>query len=508
MKRNQQIPILIATAVLSLSPWCAPNAFADGSLVAVPLLGTDTSNEARAVSPDAKYVVGLSGTAAGFFYDVAGNTVVQPQGLDYVLPTILTGIAYRNDTNQTPAQPQLIVSGLYNPGVGAQQYAAFMTPDGGVSWDYSYYRSGAKRVNPCVANSLAGTDTDYLFGVYTDEGPASGDNWTMYLGLYYGQWGGGMTPATVWDYKGAPRPNSFTQLNGVSSKGRAVGWRSTYNGYTNLIADMPNYVSVAAPTIWYMTGLDGTILGQADAINADGTIIFGTSAKPAAAGTGATNFPYKATLNTTFPGAATQLGIGALPNLAGVAGCPTNITGTINAAIPYGCTLDGKYAVGMSYVDPGLEKATLWDTSNADTNQWAAKDLTALASANGILGNFTNLTYAYSIGTNATGKLVVVGKGYYSEDNGVTVTVRGFVMTVPSQVPFVRPPVAISTTPQKYTFTVPSVTGKTYSLEFSTVLPAPSWTTIGASVPGTGSPLTFTDLNPADPRRFYRIKIQ
>jgi hypothetical protein len=102
----------------------------------------------------------------------------------------------------------------------------------------------------------------------------------------------------------------------------------------------------------------------------------------------------------------------------------------------------------------------------------------------------------------------MVGKGYYSEDAGVTVFTRAFIMTVPTSTPFVRPTVSIATTPQKYTFTVASVVGKTYYLEFKNILPGTSWTTIGAGVAGTGSPITLTDPNPADPRRFYRVRIQ
>ena len=95
--------------------------------------------------------------------------------------------------------------------------------------------------------------------------------------------------------------------------------------------------------------------------------------------------------NTTFPGAATQLSINPLPNYPDAAG-------SANLAIPYGCTADGKYAVGMNY--RGTEKAVLWDTHDASATNWTVTDLTDLAVAGGNLNIFSRLTRAYSVGTN------------------------------------------------------------------------------------------------------------
>jgi len=72
-------------------------------------------------------------------------------------------------------------------------------------------------------------------------------------------------------------------MNGVSSNGRAVGWRrnGTTLVYANYVAD---WQGAATPAIWSFNGLDGTTVGQAFSVSADGTIIFGLSPKSVATG--------------------------------------------------------------------------------------------------------------------------------------------------------------------------------------------------------------------------------
>ena len=123
---------------------------------------------------------------------------------------------------------------------------------------------------------------------------------------------------------------------------------------------------------------------------------------PKGVATGSTNYGYKAVFNTTYPGPATQLSIGQLPNF-------TDAAGSANLATPYGCTADGKYAVGMNY--RGMEKAVLWDTRDASATNWTVTDLTSLAATNGGLNIFNRLTRAYSVGTNGAGNLVITGVG-------------------------------------------------------------------------------------------------
>ena len=68
------------------------------------------------------------------------------------------------------------------------------------------------------------------------------------------------------------------------------------------------------------------------------------------------------------------MSVAQLPNFPDAAG-------SANLAIPYGCTADGKYAVGMNY--RGMEKAVLWDTHDASATNWTVTDLTDLALAGG-----------------------------------------------------------------------------------------------------------------------------
>ena len=496
MKRNQQIPILIATALLSLNTWCATSALGAPSLAAIPLLGSDTSNEARAITPDGVFVVGLSGTTAGFLYNATNGYLVQPLNLYGYSAQIAAGVGYRTATdpyNPPNTRTELVLSGL--GGFALPYYhTVFMTTDGGTNWDYGVQIYAGKKPTVPVANGLAGSTGEVFYATWTDQGPASGDDWGLFVCEYSGPW----YPATVaYDTKNVPKPNSLTQMNGIASKGRAVGWRLNSGDYINYIVDYNGPSTTGA--IWSSAGLDGSISGQAYSVSADGTVIFGISPKGVA--TGITNFGYKAVFDTNFPGTATQLSTAQLPNFPDVTGSPTNATGTVNLAVPYGCTPDGKLAVGMNY--RGIEKAVFWNTSDADTNKWTVTDLTDLAQANGILGEFTRLSRAYSIGTNTLGEKVVVGVGV---DTNSPANTRAFVMKFTAIPPALAPARITSILPGSGVCTINYTggAGSQFVILGSSLVSAPmsGWTRIATNYTGSGSFVVGTGGSP----KFWRIK--
>ncbi len=248
------------------------------------------------------------------------------------------------------------------------------------------------------------------------------------------------------------------------------------------------------------TGLDGTTAGQALAVSADGTVIFGMS--PLVVGGVTNNYGYKAVFNATYPGPATQLSTNQLPNFPDTAG-------SANLAIPYGCTADGKYAVGANYRS-GIEKAVLWNTSDPNPSRWTVTDLTDLAVASGASGIFARLARAFSIGTNTAGNLVITGVGLDTNNPART---RAFLMTVsPPTTPVISPPtVTISGSyPAGFTFSFLTVADGNvmYYLECTTnPPPLGGWTAI-ASTPGTGALAGLSDNTPPDRQRFYRIRVQ
>jgi len=449
----------------------AANAFGGGSLIAIPPIGGDTGNEARAITPDGVYVVGISSpSGAGFLYNLTNGYLVLPISLDSVVAGALTGVAYRSDTNQVPSQTQLIMSGLDTV---FSRFTVWMTANGGTNFENMYqYPTGPIKPTVPLANGLAGTAWDVVDAVWTDEGPGANNAWSFNLGKLSGSWG----PTAQWDSKGISTPQ-HGEANGISSTKRAVGWRQTTAGsaHMNYLVDGLGTGGVS-PT--NPKGLAGDSEGEMWSVSADGTVIFGISPIVAS---NTPNYAYKATFSSQ-----TETSIARLPNFPDTAG-------STNLAVPYGCTVDGTFAVGMSY--RGREKAVLWDTSHADTNKWTVTDLTTLAAANGILGIFTNLSRAYSIGTNAYGQKVIAGIGTTSANK-----TRAFVMSIP-------PAVSIATTPNKFTFSIQSVVGKTYYLEYTVNLPTTSWLPV-TSTPGTGNVVTLTDLNPASTHRFYHIRIQ
>lgn len=467
------------------------DAFASLSVTQVPLLSGDTSNEARAITPDGRYVAGLSGTNNGFFYDSASNTVVHPVSSDGAAAQILTGVGYRADSSQVPPQTQIVLSGL---AASNGRFTAWMTANRGATWaNMVQYPLATKKPTIPAANSLAGSASDVFYATWTDQGPGGTDNWGLRVGRGSGAW----PLAPIWTQKDVPKADTC-QMNAVAGNGRAVGWRrsGTTLAYANYVADWQN---AAGPIIWNISGLDGTTAGQAMAVNANGTAIFGMS--PLTIGGATNNHGYKAGFNPTYPGPATQLSTGRLPDFPDTAG-------SVNLAIPYGCTADGRYAVGMSY--RGIEKAVIWDTGNANPTNWTVTDLTDLAAGSGSPGIFARLARAYSIGTNSAGNLVVAGVGY---DTNSPAVARAFLMTVsaPAAQVISRPSVTVSgSCATGYTFSFLSAASLSvmYYLEYTTNLPPLSgWTRIGAT-PGNGGMTGISDPTPPDSRRFYRIRLQ
>jgi len=390
--------LLVTTVATALA---ATSSFAD-SLVTIPLAswGADTSNEGRAITPDGKYVVGVSGSANGFFYNVANNTVIQPNGAGAIPNAAVTGIGYRTDP--VTLQQQVVLHGA-SSGFETE----WMTTDGGATW-------GGRRRNtsftPAVyptANSL-GSSTASANGQYYAVVRATGANGSVYVNQGSGTW----VPTMTYSSKGISGGDTAS-MNGISgtlfgdgTKARAAGYRRNATiGYQNYMLD---YSGSATPTANYFAGLAGNNVGQAFSVSGDGSTIYGMS--PIVVG-GTVNYPYKATFSGTTESSISQLPI------------YSDSAGSVNLAVPYGCTSDGLFAVGMNY--RGIEKAVLWLTKPDNTQ---CIDLTEYAQNNGILGSWTRLTRGYSVGESfdefGNEYAVITGIGV---NGGVT---RGFVMSV------------------------------------------------------------------------------
>ncbi len=429
------------------------NGLALGTFAALPPLPGDTTNDARAIAPDGQWAVGISGGgtngARGFLHQV-GTTNVFNVNAGGAQAALVTGVGYRMENGQR----EVILSGL-----SAGWNMDYMTTNG--------TGFGAKRrdVNvgtapaAVVANGLAGTSSDVFYSTWYDVGSSANQ---VYVGKLSGAW-----PATpVWDKTAAS--GTTAQSHSTSATGRAVGFRNT-SPKTHYVLD---WTGTGTPTTWSFNGLDGTTAGEASAISTNGTVVFGQS--PVSGGRPG-SWGYKALLTSASPGVLQS--IKELPNF------PETVGTAGSASLPYGCTLDGKYAVGMSY--RGIEKAVVWDTHDASATNWTVMDLTDLAQANGALGIFSRLARAYSVGTNGAGNLVIAGSGW---DTNSPANTRAFVMTVASLNPaaLIRPKVTMSAPyPAEFMFsflTVPD-TNVIYYLEFKTNLAlSGGWTAI-ASIP-------------------------
>jgi len=308
-------------------------------------------------------------------------------------------------------------------------------------------------------------------------------------------------------------------MNGIAATGRSVGWYvdggaewlggiydiyGTAGGVLNFVIEYPppvmppNGQPPIMTNVWPFTGLDGTLEGAAWAITPDGNTIFGHSP----ISDGGPRYGYKVLATADVESA---YGIARLPDFADVVRNP----GTTWAVTPFGCSTDGRYAVGVCYRGAAMgERAVLWDTGDADTNNWTALDLTDYATSEGIMGSFTKLERAYSVGVNADGHPVVTGYGRYTD--GTETRNRAFVLVVtPVVVPPVRPQITsitgggTSSVTVYYTNTVPT---KLYTLQYCTNLSAtPTWYSVGSGKTATGNQDSQTDSPVTSEPRFYRV---
>ncbi len=334
MKKGRNTPILIPTSLLFITAWCATNAFGGLSLTNIPTLGSDTSNEGRCITYDGKYVGGLSGTAQGFFYDVANNMVTNLNTTPATSGSTkaVSGICYRLDTNQTPAQLQIICD---TEAAGWRAY--FMTTNVGLTWNrtlmnstYAYSTYGGLPGN----NSLAGTTNgDVFISVFRNSGK------TAVYALYNSNLWDSVT-APLWkEVNKSVNSPSTVDATGISATGRVVGRRTDGDAISrNNFWDWPP----ASGTSYQPVVLDGTTAGQIWSISQDGNTIFGWSHLTTDA---VNNYGYKAvfsgtSVNAQPPGTGvTLVSLNPLPENPRTGGSTTRCQ-------PIGASSDGNYVSG------------------------------------------------------------------------------------------------------------------------------------------------------------------
>ena len=475
------------------------DAFGGLSLTNIPTLGTDTSNEGRCITYDGKYVGGLSGTAKGFFYDVANNNVVRPDTTPSSSPAgkAVSGICYRLDTNQTPAQLQIIVD---TESTGWRAY--FMSTNGGTNWlrklfssvyDYSVY-GGLP-----AYNSLAGTTNgDVFISTFRNSGK------TAVYALYNSNlWTDATAPLYKEVNKSVSSPSSV-DVSAVAANGRIAGRRTDGDAIArNNLWDWPP----ASGTSYQPVVLDGTTAGQIWSISADGNKIFGWSHLTTDA---VNNYGYKAVLSGTSvnaqpPGSGvTLVSINALPE-------NPRTGGSTSRCQPIGASADGNYVVGYEYTH--ATGAALWDTSDPDPTKWKVTDLNQLAAdyGLGVPNVFASLTRGYAVATNAVGDIVITGHGVEAG----TAATRAFLMTIPKTLAaagYVSPKLTMTGTyPGPLTFTYYGGLNTTTYLEYTSNLNPPvTWTVLDTQINGSATAVvqyTSTDPTPGPGPRFYRLRV-
>lgn len=249
--------LLIAVVAITAG---ATTALRASTLTVIPIpswLPGTNENQGRAISPDGKYVVGAAGTHAysGFFYDVANDTVIQPNGGGSV-PSLLTGIAYRTDP--VSSEQQLILDGVSAVVIAGGVQANWMTTDGGATWGAKRRDTSFTQANTLpAANSLGAVEGQDAFY----QTIRNSSDTQIYVNQGSNNWTASIAPAFNYSVKGIPSGDS-SAMNGVAASGRAVGRRKTATIGTwknNYILD---WNGTGTPTPWYLINLVGTTEGR------------------------------------------------------------------------------------------------------------------------------------------------------------------------------------------------------------------------------------------------------
>jgi hypothetical protein len=370
----------------------ATSAFGNLSLQLIPTLG-DSSSQARAITPDGQYVVGVSGsgtTARGFLWQSGSGSAINVLSGDGAQSTAATGVGYRTYAGNT----ELIIAGLSSGYV-----TEFMTANGGATF-------GVKRRNTSYTlNTQSGMNQLGSPG-NTDQYFVTSRNSTQ-LQLDINR-GSGAWPATI-----LTSPKSVStqaRMIGIGATGAAVGSRVNGSVRSNYRMD---FNPAGSPFNAYFNGLNTvagqTQQGEAFDVSDDGKYVTGWSGL----GTDSANsYAYKAIFSGTTWQSTFQLPVTGLE------------TGSTAKTVAYGISPDGRWIGGGSY--QGAYHAILWDTQDANPANWIYYDLTQYATAHGLLDGWTSLQRVFSIGIDpVTGDPIVTGEGVYG---GVA---RAFLMQIP-----------------------------------------------------------------------------
>ena len=123
------------------------------------------------------------------------------------------------------------------------------------------------------------------------------------------------------------------------------------------------------------------------------------------------------------------------------------------------------------------------------------------AAAEGILGNFTVLYRAFSVGTNSAGNPVITGVGMYNDGAGLYN--RAFVMVVGTPRPRITSITGAGTTSVTVHY-ANTLSNKAYTLQCNTNLDTGDWYDAGTkSAPGTSD--SQIDSSATTARRYYHL---
>ncbi len=359
------------------------------SLSAVTPFPGQTATAMSGMTNDGKYVVGMSGTV-GIIWDATGGTRKIQDSTGNQLPSQVNGVGYRTVGGQ-----QRVVTYVKSAG----WIATFESSDGGTYFTRTLTTWGSGTLPSYNGMGGSGADDVAYAAFMLDNLNARGVKFSGNPMVY------------AQDTKSMPT-GATTGISAVSDTGRIVGYRMDTSASTlGRLNYWMQWAGSGGLGSSFFKALDAnTQRGQAQGVSPDGTRIGGMGPRTGAPTSGYDNWPYIYKVGDAM---ATEL-----PTFA-------DTGGSTSKGYVYDISADNKIAVGMNY--RGMEKAVWWDISDADPANWKVYDLTVWMSDRGLLGGFSRLSRAVSVGYDSLGQLVISGQGVWAADN----TSRAFVAVIP-----------------------------------------------------------------------------
>jgi subtilase family serine protease len=243
----------------------------------------------------------------------------------------------------------------------------------------------------------------------------------------------------------------------------------------------------ASETVWNWGLTGGSYSGSSGGISSYYSIPSWQSGTSMAANGGSTSYRNTPDVALTADNVYVTYAKGTVAIFGGTS-CAAPLWAAVSALMNQQAAAAGRSSIG--FINPAIYKLS--------TNAIYATAFHDITTGNNVSSDSPNSFYAVA------GYDLCTGLGTPGQ-NLITALV-GPNNSVIATVPILAPP-TFDTTTGTFSFAWPSSAGLTYQIQYKTNLMQTTWSNLGSALVGTGSSMSFSDTNPSDPQRFYRVSV-